>query len=186
MNSFLISKKKSPTHLFHYRAGLSFFQHAEINFYLLRIIGKTSNDEIISYICLKFLTLYQFARTNVKNEWAVRLLQHGINFVDTDVAIFCCLPNGQKHLLVNWYVLLDISPNYDYVDTARRIDTAEELCRLMLEDVALDVLLLTENEHSMETADPLERAEIQRLWQPYFEQLPEYEYLREVLTSEWP
>ena len=102
MNSFLISKKKSPTHLFHYRAGLSFFQHAEINFYLLRIIGKTSNDEIISYICLKFLTLYQFARTNVKNEWAVRLLQHGINFVDTDVAIFCCLPNGQKHLLVNW------------------------------------------------------------------------------------
>ena len=28
------------------------------------------------------------------------------------------------------YVLLDISPDYDYVDTARRIDTAEELCRL--------------------------------------------------------
>ena len=56
------------------------------------------------------------------------------------------------------YVLLDISTNYDYVDSARRI----------------------------ETADPLERAEIQRLWQPYFEQLPEYEYLREVLTSEWP
>ena len=79
------------------------------------------------------------------------------------------------------YVLLDISPDYDYVDTARRVDTAEELCRLMLEDVALDVLLLTENEHSMETADPLERAEILRRWQPYSEQLPEYEYLREEL-----
>ena len=84
------------------------------------------------------------------------------------------------------YVLLDISPDYNYVDTARRIDTAAELCRLMLEDVALDVLLLTENEHSIETADPLERAEIVRRWQPYFEQLPEYEYLREELTSEWP
>lgn len=84
------------------------------------------------------------------------------------------------------YVLLDISPDYDYVDTARRVDTAEELCRLMLEDVALDVLLLTENEHSMETADPLERAEILRRWQPYFEQLPEYEYLRGELTSAWP
>ena len=84
------------------------------------------------------------------------------------------------------YVLLDIAPDYDYVDTARRVDTAEELCRLMLEDTALDVLLLTENEHSMETADPLERAEIVRRWQPYFEQLPEYEYLREELTSEWP
>ena len=62
------------------------------------------------------------------------------------------------------YVLLDIAPDYDYVDTARRVDTAEELCRLMLEDTALDVLLLTENEHSMETADPLERAEIVRRW----------------------
>ena len=29
-------------------------------------------------------------------------------------------------------------------------------------------------------------AEILRRWQPYFEQLPEYEYLREELTSEWP
>lgn len=84
------------------------------------------------------------------------------------------------------YVLLDISPHYNYVDTARRIDTAAELCRLMLEDVALDVLLLTENEHSIETADPLERAEIVRRWQLYFEQLPEYEYLREELTSAWP
>ena len=72
------------------------------------------------------------------------------------------------------------------MDTVRRIVTAEELCRLMLEDIALDVLLLTENEHSIETADPLERAEIVRRWQPYFEQFPEYEYLREELTSEWP
>ena len=53
------------------------------------------------------------------------------------------------------YVLLDISPDYDYVDTARRIDTAEELCRLMLEDVALDVLLLTENEHSYRNSRPV-------------------------------
>ena len=71
------------------------------------------------------------------------------------------------------YVLLDISTNYDYVDSARRIETAEGLCELMLEDIALDVLLLTENEHSIETADPLERAEILRRWQPFFEQLPE-------------
>ena len=68
----------------------------------------------------------------------------------------------------------------------RRIVTAEELCRLMLEDIALDVLLLTETEQSIETADPLEHAEIVRRWQAYFEQRPEYEYLREELTSEWP
>ena len=56
----------------------------------------------------------------------------------------------------------------------------------MLENIALYVLLLTENEHSIETADLLERAEIRRRWQPYFEQLPEYEYLRKELTAEWP
>ena len=54
----------------------------------------------------------------------------------------------------------------------------------MQEYIALDVLLLTENEHSIETADPLERAEILRRWQPYFEQLPEYEYLREDTTEQ--
>ena len=36
------------------------------------------------------------------------------------------------------YVLLDISTNYDYVDSARRIETAEGLCELMLEDIALE------------------------------------------------
>ena len=85
------------------------------------------------------------------------------------------------------YVLLDISTNYDYVDSARRIETAEGLCeRHGWRTIALDVLLLTENEHSIETADPLERAEILRRWQPFFEQLPEYEYLRKELTSKWP
>ena len=48
------------------------------------------------------------------------------------------------------------------MDTVWRIVTAEELCRLMLENIALYVLLLTEAEQSIETADPLERAEILR------------------------
>ena len=48
------------------------------------------------------------------------------------------------------------------------------------------MLLPTENEHSLENADPLERTEILRRWQPYFEQLPKYEYLRDEMTSKWP
>ena len=52
------------------------------------------------------------------------------------------------------YVLLDISTNYDYVDSARRIETAEGLCELMLEDIALDVLLLTENEAPQDAHTP--------------------------------
>lgn len=44
----------------------------------------------------------------------------------------------------------------------------------------------TKQEKTKAGADPLERAEILRQWQPYFEQLPEYEYLRGELTSAWP
>ena len=61
------------------------------------------------------------------------------------------------------YVLLDISTNYDYVDSARRIETAEGLCELMLEDIALDVLLLTENEAPQDALLSTESIEVRPL-----------------------
>ena len=50
----------------------------------------------------------------------------------------------------------------------------------------IDSVTKSKSGHLLKEIDAVEKAEIQRLWQPYFEQLPEYEYLREVLTSEWP
>ena len=50
----------------------------------------------------------------------------------------------------------------------------------------IDSVTKSKSGHLLKEIDAAEKAEIQRLWQPYFEQLPEYEYLREILTSEWP
>ena len=47
-----------------------------------------------------------------------------------------------------------------YVDTGRRIESAEDLCRECLESIGMDVLYLTDKDHGFENADAQERAEI--------------------------
>ena len=64
-----------------------------------------------------------------------------------------------------------------YVDTGRRIESAEDLCRECLESIGMDTLYLTDNDHGLENADPLERAEIRRRWKPFMDQLPQFSYL---------
>ena len=39
----------------------------------------------------------------------------------------------------------------------------------------MDVLQMTGNDHTEQTADPLELTEIKRRWQPFLERLPEYQ-----------
>ena len=56
----------------------------------------------------------------------------------------------------------------------------------MLDYMMIDSVTKSKSGHLLKEIDAAEKAEIQRLWQPYFEQMPEYEYLREILTSEWP
>ena len=72
------------------------------------------------------------------------------------------------------FVWLAIGLNPLYVDTGRRIESAADLCHECLDDVAMDVLYMTGNDHAIEEADPLELAEIKRRWKPYIDQLPEY------------
>ena len=80
--------------------------------------------------------------------------------------------------LIKWgFVWLAIGLNPLYVDTGRRIESAADLCHECLDDVAMDVLYMTGNDHAIEEADPLELAEIKRRWKPYIDQLPEYAYL---------
>ena len=74
------------------------------------------------------------------------------------------------------YVWLTIGVNPVYVDTGIRIESAADLCGKCLDDVATDVLYMTGNDHALEAADPLELAEIKRLWEPYINQLPDYAY----------
>lgn len=78
---------------------------------------------------------------------------------------------------------LTISLNPFYVDTGMWVESAAHLCRDLLDDIASDVLEMTQNDHSLEDADPLELQEIKQRWKPYIDQLPEYGYLCEELLS---
>ena len=44
--------------------------------------------------------------------------------------------------------------------------TAEQLARILFSEVSMDVLQMTGNDHTEQTADPLELAEIKRRWKP--------------------
>ena len=45
-------------------------------------------------------------------------------------------------------------------------------------------LYITDNDHGLENADPLERAEIRRRWKPFMDQLPQFAYLCEEILPE--
>ena len=81
------------------------------------------------------------------------------------------------------YVWLTIGVNPVYVDTGIRIESAADLCYRCLDDVAMDVLYMTGNDHALEEADSLELAEIKRRWGPYINQLPDYAYLCKDLLN---
>ena len=81
------------------------------------------------------------------------------------------------------YVWLAIALDPFYVDTGNRIESAADLCWECLNDVAMDVMEMTGNDHDIEDADPLELAEIKRRWKPYIDQLPEYAYICDELLS---
>lgn len=81
------------------------------------------------------------------------------------------------------YVWLTISLNPFYVDTGMWVESAAHLCHDLLDDIAGDVLEMTQNDHSLEDADQLELQEIKRRWKPYIDQLPEYGYLCEELLN---
>ena len=58
------------------------------------------------------------------------------------------------------YVWLVISLDPVNVDTSRRIESAADLCYEYPNDVVMDVLCMTGNEHYAEEANPREEAEI--------------------------
>ena len=108
--------------------------------------------------------------------------------IERVLAVFAKYLNQRNHCDIAWsnklgYLLLDY---HTYVDDVTPIGTAADLCREMLDYMMIDSVTKSKSGHLLKEIDAAEKAEIQRLWQPYFEKLPEYEYLREELTSEWP
>mgnify|MGYP000009653899 FL=1 len=108
--------------------------------------------------------------------------------IERVLAVFAKYLNQRNHCDIAWsnklgYLLLDYHTD---IDDVTPISTAADLCREMLDYMMIDSVTKSKSGHLLKEIDAAEKAEIQRLWQPYFEQLPEYEYLREILTSEWP
>ena len=108
--------------------------------------------------------------------------------IERVLAVFAKYLNQRNHCDIAWsnklgYLLLDY---HTCIDDVTPIGTAADLCREMLDYMMIDSVTKSKSGHLLKEIDATEKAEIQRLWQPYFAQLPEYEYLREVLTSEWP
>ena len=81
------------------------------------------------------------------------------------------------------YLLLKISAEKRYIEEDIIIHTAEQLARILFSEVSMDVLQMTGNDHTEQTADPLESAEIKRRWHPFLEQLPEYRTACEKLLT---
>lgn len=84
------------------------------------------------------------------------------------------------------YIWLILTQNpYNPVDTGRRIESAIDLCRTCLYDIAMGVVCMKESDHMPESADEMEQQEIKRRWKQYIDLLPEYAYLcDEVLENE--
>ena len=83
------------------------------------------------------------------------------------------------------YLLLKIGAEKRYIAENVIIYTAEQLARILFSEVSMDVLQMTGNDHTEQTADPLELAEIKRRWQPFLERLPEYQTVcKKILAGE--
>ena len=81
------------------------------------------------------------------------------------------------------YLLLKIGAEKRYIAKNVIIYTAEQVARILFSEVSMDMLQMTGNDHTEQTADPLELAEIKRRWNPYIDQLPEYAYICDDLLS---
>ena len=81
------------------------------------------------------------------------------------------------------YLLLKISTEKRYGEEEILVDTADQLAEVLFSEVSMDVLQMTGNDHTEQTADPLELAEIKRRWNSFLEQLPEYQTVCEKILA---
>lgn len=72
------------------------------------------------------------------------------------------------------YILTQISVESQEIMESRVITDAGKLCWILFNEVADDVLKMTQNDHTAYEAGPLEQAEIRKRLKPYADQLPEF------------
>lgn len=81
------------------------------------------------------------------------------------------------------YLLLKIGAEKRYIAEDIIIYTAEQLALILFSEVSMDVLQMTGNDHTEQTADPLELTEIKQRWQPFLKRLPQYRPVCEKILA---
>ena len=81
------------------------------------------------------------------------------------------------------YLLLKIGTEKRYIAEDIIIYTAEQLALILFSEVSMDVLQMTGNDHTEQTADPLELTEIKERWQPFLKRLPQYRPVCEKILA---
>ena len=81
------------------------------------------------------------------------------------------------------YLLLKIGAEKRYIAEDIIIYTAERLALILFSEVSMDVLQMTGNDHTEQTADPLELTEIKERWQPFLKRLPQYRPVCEKILA---
>lgn len=81
------------------------------------------------------------------------------------------------------YLLLKIGAEKRYIAEDIIIYTAEQLALILFSEVSMDVLQMTGNDHTEQTADPLELTEIRQRWQPFLKRLPQYRPVCEKILA---
>ena len=81
------------------------------------------------------------------------------------------------------YLLLKIGAEKRYIAEDIIIYTAEQLALILFSEVSTDVLQMTGNDHTEQTADPLELTEIKERWQPFLKRLPQYRPVCEKILA---
>ena len=81
------------------------------------------------------------------------------------------------------YLLLKIGAEKRYIAEDIIIYTAEQLALILFSEVSMDVLQMTGNDHTEQTADPLELTEIKERWQPFLKRLPQYRPVCEKIPA---
>ena len=81
------------------------------------------------------------------------------------------------------YLLLKIGAEKRYIAEDIIIYTAEQLALILFSEVSMDVLQMTGNDHTEQTADPLELTEIKERWQPFLKRLAQYRPVCEKILA---
>ena len=82
------------------------------------------------------------------------------------------------------YAFLNINENTHQSESCEDLHTAPQLCRRLLDDMAITVMMQTKRNHNFTNMDKDEAVRVRAFWKPVIEKLPDYAYLCDEILRE--